>query len=132
MQSERDALTGLGYDMDHYHQENFHAPLVETVAEIPELHDVTPDAHVDAQIVFAQSARTATCTQNDTVLAVTRGAGLNIPSGCTFGVCGTCKIRKLEGDVHMVHNGGISEDDIEAGYILACCSYPMGSVTVDV
>lgn len=132
MQSVRDALTGLGFDMEHYHQENFHAPLVETVAEVPELDDVTPDAELDAQIVFAQSARTATCTQNDTVLAVTRGAGLNIPSGCTFGVCGTCKIRKLEGEVHMVHNGGISEDDIEAGYILACCSYPMGSVTVDV
>lgn len=132
MHAVRDALTGLGYDMEHYHQEDFHAPLVETVAEVPELDDVIPDADIDAQIVFAQSARTAACSQNDTVLAVTRGAGLNIPSGCTFGVCGTCKIRKLEGEVHMVHNGGISEDDIEAGYILACCSYPMGSITVDV
>ncbi len=132
MQAIRDALFDLGYDMERYHQESFHAPLVETVADVPELDDVTPDAEIDAQVVFAQSDRTAVCTQNDTILAVTRGAGLNIPSGCTFGVCGTCKIRKLEGEVHMVHNGGISEDDIEAGYILACCSYPMGSVTVDV
>jgi len=32
----------------------------------------------------------------------------------------------------MVHNGGISEDDIEAGNILACCSNPIGKVSVDV
>lgn len=131
MQSVRDALTGLGFDMDHYHQESFQAP-VATEEEIPELDDVTPDASVDAQIIFAQSNRSEACTQNDTVLAVTRASGLNIPSGCTFGVCGTCKIKKLDGEVHMVHNGGISEDDIAAGYILACCSYPVGSVTVDV
>ena len=43
---------------------------------------------------------------------VSRSAGLNIPSGCTFGLCGTCKIRKVAGEVHMVHNGGISDDDI--------------------
>jgi stachydrine N-demethylase, reductase component len=34
--------------------------------------------------------------------------------------------------VHMVHNGGISDDDIEAGYILACCSRPIGRVEVAV
>jgi hypothetical protein len=38
-----------------------------------------------------------------------------IPSGCTFGVCGTCKVRKTAGEVHMVHNGGISQDDIDNG-----------------
>jgi len=75
---------------------------------------------------------TAWAAETDTILAAARGAGLNIPSGCTFGVCGTCKVKKLSGDVHMVHNGGISEDDIAAGYILACCSHPIGRVSVDV
>jgi stachydrine N-demethylase, reductase component len=30
-----------------------------------------------------------------------------------------------------VHNGGISEDDIAEGFILACCSTPIGKVEVD-
>ena len=42
------------------------------------------------------------------------------------------KVKKTSGDVHMVHNGGISEDDIAEGYILACCSNPMGKITVEV
>ena len=31
----------------------------------------------------------------------------------------------------MVHNGGITDEDIDAGYILACCSKPVGRVEVD-
>ncbi|MEX0278173.1 MAG: 2Fe-2S iron-sulfur cluster-binding protein [Ruegeria sp.] len=131
MQAVRDALTGLGFDMDKYHQESFGAP-VETEADQPELDDVVPDDATNAEIHFASSGVTAKVAETETVLAAARSVGLNIPSGCTFGVCGTCKIRKTAGEVHMVHNGGISEDDIEAGFILACCSNPIGKVEVEV
>lgn len=131
MQAVREALAGLGFDMDNYHQESFGAP-VETEQDQPELDDVVLDDDKNAEIFFAQSNVTAKVAETDTVLAAARGAGLNIPSGCTFGVCGTCKIKKTSGDVHMVHNGGISEDDIDAGYILACCSNPIGKIEVEV
>jgi ferredoxin len=131
MQSVREMLNELGYDMSRYHQESFHAP-VETRADAPVLDDVIPQEDVTAELVFAKSGVTATCRETDTVLGAAKAAGLNIPSGCTFGVCGTCKIRKLSGEVLMVHNGGIAEEDIEAGYILACCSHPIGRVEVEV
>lgn len=131
MQTVREALQGLGYDMDRYHQENFQAP-TPNEAEAPALDDIVPDEDTTAEITFATSGVTARVAQTDTVLAAAKASGLNIPSGCTFGICGTCKIRKTEGDVHMVHNGGISEDDIAEGYILACCSNPIGKVTVEV
>lgn len=129
MRAVRDMLGALGFDMSQYHQESFLAP-VGTEADAPALHDVTPDAKVRAEITFATSGVTAACAETDTVLAVAKANGLNIPSGCTFGLCGTCKIAKVSGDVHMVHNGGISDEDIAAGYILACCSRPMGQVVV--
>ncbi|MEY5037737.1 MAG: 3-ketosteroid-9-alpha-hydroxylase reductase subunit, partial [Pseudomonadota bacterium] len=52
--------------------------------------------------------------------------------GCTFGLCGTCKVKKTAGEVHMVHNGGISDEDVADGFILACCSRPLGKVEVAV
>ncbi|WP_306150886.1 hybrid-cluster NAD(P)-dependent oxidoreductase [Roseovarius sp. MMSF_3281] len=131
MQAVREALQGLGVDMDHYHQESFHAP-VETPADVPELDDVVPDEDTRAEITFIGSGVTAKVAETDTILGAARANGLNIPSGCTFGVCGTCKVRKTAGEVHMVHNGGISEDDIAEGYVLACCSHPIGKVEVDV
>lgn len=131
MQAVRDMLIALGFDMERYHQESFGAP-VATEAEAPVLEDVAPDDEARAQVTFAASGVTAACAETDTVLAVAKRAGLNIPSGCTFGLCGTCRIRKTAGEVHMVHNGGISDEDIAEGWILACCSNPMGRVTVEV
>ncbi|MGX1101035.1 2Fe-2S iron-sulfur cluster-binding protein [Amorphus sp. MBR-141] len=128
MQAVREALSGLGYDMDRYHQESFHAPLPQTGAR-PD--DVTPDEGASAEVAFAASGLTARCTETDTLLAAARSAGLVLPSGCTFGVCGTCKVKKLSGQVHMVHNGGITDEDVAAGYVLACCSNPIGRVTID-
>jgi ferredoxin len=117
--------------MDRYHQESFQAP-AETKAELTEFDDVVPQEDAQAQIVFTNSNVSAWCSETDTVLAVAKDAGLNIPSGCTFGVCGTCKVKKVAGDVHMVHSGGISDEDVEEGYILACCSNPIGTVEVEV
>ncbi|MBW7055411.1 hybrid-cluster NAD(P)-dependent oxidoreductase [Paracoccus bogoriensis] len=131
MQAVREMLVSLGYDMERYHQESFGTP-VASEAEAPVIEDIAPDGESRAQVVFAASGVTAACAETDTVLAVARRAGLNIPSGCTFGLCGTCKIRKTAGEVHMVHNGGISDEDIAEGWILACCSNPLGRVVVEV
>lgn len=131
MQSVRDMLVSLGFDMEHYHQESFGAP-IRTEADAPVIEDTAPEEGAKAQITFAASGVTAPCAETDTVLAVAKRSGLNIPSGCTFGLCGTCKIKKVSGEVHMVHNGGISDEDIADGYILACCSHPMGRIEVEV
>lgn len=128
MTAVREALAGLGYDMNRYHQESFHAPVGAT-GKVPEV--VTPDIEVKAQVEFTNSGLTIECAETDTLLAAARSAGLVIPSGCTFGICGTCKVKKTDGRVHMVHNGGITDEDIENGYILACCSNPIGKVTIE-
>ena len=128
MRAVREALAGLGYDMDRYHQESFHAPVAEAEV-VPD--DVVPQDDNTAEVQFTLSGVTAKCSETDTVLAVARAAGLFIPSGCTMGICGTCKVLKTDGQVHMLHNGGITDEDIEEGYILACCSNPIGPVSVE-
>lgn len=128
MTAVREALAGLGFDMTHYHQESFGAP---TPVELPLPDDNLPEADVKAEVVFAMSGKSQTVAETDTVLAAAKAAGIPLPTGCTFGICGTCKVKKVEGEVHMVHNGGITDDDIDEGYILACCSHPKGKVTLD-
>jgi len=128
MQAVREALAGLGYDMERYNQESFHAPLPEAEA-VPQ--DQTPQENNTAEVIFSASGISARCSEADTILATARSAGLAIASGCTMGICGTCKVLRTGGQVHMVHNGGITDEDIEEGYILACCSRPLGTVTLD-
>lgn len=128
MTAVREALAGLGFDMDRYHQESFHAPVDET-GDVPV--DVVPDEDASASVEFAVTGVTATCAETDTLLTVGRGAGVAMASGCTFGVCGACKVKKVSGQVHMVHNGGITEEDVAEGYVLACCSKPIGKVVLE-
>jgi glycine betaine catabolism B len=82
-------------------------------------------------ITFTASGVTAPCQPGQTVLEVARQAGVRIPAACESGLCGTCKILKQHGTVEITHNGGILDDEIEEGYILACCSRPNQDLHVD-
>ena len=125
MRAVREMLASLGFDMVHYHEESFAAPAFDEVL----IETVAPAAV--SKVTFADSGKVMACDGTDTVLTVAKRAGLNIASSCNFGLCGTCKVKKLSGDVAMVHNGGISDEEIADGFILACCARPQGSVTID-
>lgn len=130
MKAVRGVLQAAGFDMKRYHEESFQVPV-----HVPEETRQHPEDKVEkaasSVVRFAASGRQGNCTGNQTVLDVAREAGLSIPSACLFGVCGTCKVKKLEGEVHMLQNGGITDEDVAAGYLLACCSRPLGDVVLD-
>lgn len=52
-------------------------------------------------------------------------AGVDAPWSCRAGVCCTCKARLLEGKVEMKTHYGLTEEEIEQGYILTCQSHPV-------
>lgn len=128
MANVREILNSLHFDMSRYHQESFGAAPAPQPAVFD---DRVPDEAVQAQVIFTQSGITRSCAETDTILQVAKTAAIRMPSGCNFGLCGTCKVKKVSGEVHMVHNGGISDSDIAEGYILACCSHPIGAVTIE-
>lgn len=118
-----------GADMARYHQESFgEAPANAPSEQVP-LAEGTSDAAVT--ITFATSGVSATCEPGRTVLETARHAGVRIPAACESGLCGTCKIMKHSGQVRMEHNGGILDDEIAEGYILACCARPDRDLSVD-
>ena len=83
-------------------------------------------------IRFARLAMSmAECVAGQTVLQTARARGVRIPAACEFGLCGTCKVKKISGDVEMSHNGGILDDEIDDGYILACCSKPLSALEIE-
>lgn len=58
------------------------------------------------------------------VLDVALNAGYDLPYSCKGGVCSTCKALVVEGKVHMDIHYGLEADEIDAGYVLTCQSYP--------
>lgn len=82
-------------------------------------------------VEFIGSEKSIRVAPGETVHAAAAKVGLMIPKACGMGICGTCKVLKLGGEVAMEHNGGITEEDEAEGYILSCCSVPKGDVRID-
>lgn len=76
--------------------------------------------------------REITVSTGETLLEAALRQGVPIPSSCRKGQCSTCRVRKLSGEVDMQDDGGLFEDEIEAGDILACCSRPLTPLTIKI
>ncbi|MGD7788793.1 2Fe-2S iron-sulfur cluster-binding protein [Propionibacteriaceae bacterium Y1700] len=54
------------------------------------------------------------------------------PFACKGGVCGTCRVKVISGEVEMARNHALDPQDLEAGFRLACQSVPVtDELTVD-
>ncbi len=134
MKAVRDLLDEAGFARERYHEESFS---FETLAvECAPLH--APDAGAAAaneaatfKVTFAKSHREIACGEHQHVLAAAREAGVRLPSSCAQGMCGTCKVKLISGEVDMKHSGGIRQREIDQGMVLLCCSTPRSDLVVD-
>jgi 3-ketosteroid 9alpha-monooxygenase subunit B len=114
------ALADLGVDESGIHVERF-----DFVADDPPADDarvVTAEVELDGQthrLPWPVTSR---------LLDVIIGAGLNPPYSCRQGNCGACACRIVRGEVDLVHNEVLEEEDFAEGYILACQALPRSDV----
>lgn len=132
MRAVRDMLQAAGFDMAHYHQESFGTPVAEALPAPIEPRNEDAAAKASFPISFVDSKIDGRCAADQTVLQAARANGVRISAACEFGLCGTCRVKKVSGDVAMNHNGGILDDEIAEGYILACCSRPLSPLEIEV
>lgn len=67
---------------------------------------------------------------DETILQAALRQRAVIPYGCCQGMCGTCRVSLVEGEVTMQHNGGLSAEEEAQRYILACSSQPRSDVMI--
>lgn len=128
LESIRNIVAALGVPNHRYHEESFVFPVVsaEPPAEQP---DDAPGAAFTVE--FKRSGRTVGCDAGMTLLDAATRSGISVPYACSQGICGTCKVLRVSGDVQMSHQGGISPREIAAGHVLLCCSEPESDIVVD-
>lgn len=76
----------------------------------------------------------AEITDDDPIVEIAERAGVEIPTNCTSGNCGTCLVRLKSGEIEYPNPlpPGLDELLIEDGGILACCMAPEGACDIDV
>jgi NAD(P)H-flavin reductase/ferredoxin len=87
------------------------------------------------RVIAAQiNDQSITIDPGETVLQAALRHGIEIPSSCRVGGCGTCKCRLTSGAVKELTETGylLTADEIDQGYILACQSVPRSDIGIAV
>jgi ring-1,2-phenylacetyl-CoA epoxidase subunit PaaE len=121
MQSVCAALAGSGVPRERVRTERF-AYATKSGTRIPD-HEAT--------IRFAASGRSVRSRPGQTLLAAGLEAGVALPSSCTMGGCGACKVRKSSGAVVMSEPNCLSDCERDSGWVLACCSFADSDVVIE-
>lgn len=85
------------------------------------------------QITVQPSGRSFVANADETLLAAGIRQGIGLPYGCKDGACGSCKCKKLSGQVtHSAYQPkALSDDELAAGYVLTCCASANNDVVLE-
>ena len=94
---------------------------------------VSPASHAAFSITVQPSGRVFTADSDETVLAAGIRHGIGLPYGCKDGACGSCKCKKISGEVvHGPHQAkALSAEEAAQGLILTCCAVPQSDVVLE-
>ena len=68
----------------------------------------------------------------DAFLQYAKGTNLEtyVFEPCGIGACSTCAAKLISGTVNNEEQSFLSDDEVKAGYILACVAYPTSDCTL--
>ncbi|MBY6412840.1 phenylacetate-CoA oxygenase/reductase subunit PaaK [Rhodococcus sp. BP-252] len=124
-------LGDLGIDKARIHAELFYVDDVPPPQEKHREPGVTgPSSEVT--IVLDGRSVTGTLPRDESILDSGEQLRSDLPFACKGGVCGTCRAKVTCGDVDMRRNYALEENEVAAGFVLTCQTFPLSdTVTVD-
>ena len=123
MQTVFDTLIEFEVSDKHIHKESFYSgePTPKTKAPAK-----TDDQAHEVKIILDGEEYDVSVPPNKTILEAALDQDIDMPFSCQSGLCTACRGKLLMGEVNMEEDDGLSEEEINNGYILNCVSKPAG------
>lgn len=115
-------LLDAGVAIGRISSERFLSP--DNPADHPLAPDTATGVAAALTIVLGGHRHEIRCGAGETILAAARAAGLDPPSACEQGSCGSCIAKVAGGRATMRHNDILTADEIAEGLILTCQAEP--------
>jgi ring-1,2-phenylacetyl-CoA epoxidase subunit PaaE len=127
------SLRAHGLEKDHIKTELFAAG-ARSARRITSRIDEDVARQCTAYALLDGQRRTFTIEKGtETVLDAGLRQGLDLPYSCKGGVCSTCRVVLIEGEVDMDVHYALEDYEIARGFILMCQSYPVtDTIGIDV
>jgi ring-1,2-phenylacetyl-CoA epoxidase subunit PaaE len=68
-----------------------------------------------------------TVQPNQNILDAAIDFGVDPPYACQEGVCCTCRAKLYSGQVAMDEREGLSDEEIQEGFVLTCQTFPLSN-----
>ncbi len=119
----KERLLEEGVQKEKVHFELFSTPVPAEESEESAEGDGSV-VEAKATIVLDGEETEITVPVGENILDAALDAGLDAPYACTGGSCCTCRAKVMEGKAVMDVNYALTDEEVEAGYILTCQSHP--------
>jgi len=117
------------------HTEYFTTPVNDTPKPSPAPNSTLGSLYGDEEEEHASGEKKATILFNGeefeinipegtTILEAAKDQDVDPPYACQMGVCTTCRAKVLEGSANMDEREGLSDAEVDEGYILTCQAHP--------
>ena len=81
-------------------------------------------ANYKITLITPEGDETFECDDETYILDAAEVEGLDLPYSCRAGTCSTCAARLVWGDIDQSDQSFLSEEQVEANYVMLCVAYP--------
>ncbi|MFT4031061.1 MAG: ferredoxin--NADP reductase [Siphonobacter sp.] len=129
MEEVQNGLRILGVAGSQVHKESF-APSKDTHGEVVEEEDDGTLKTRTVTIIYEGSEYQVIVKPHQTILEAGLEMDIDLPYSCQAGMCTACMGRCKSGKVLMDEEDGLTQGEINAGFVLTCVAHPMSEGVV--
>lgn len=118
------ALSGAGWPRERITTEVFVSLSGDPFAAPEPLDPAEDDDAAQVEVELDGTVHALSWPRSRTLVDVMLARGLDVPYSCREGECGSCACTVVDGEVTMTNSAILDQDDIDAGYTLACQARP--------
>ncbi len=120
------AFRELGLPKEKLRKESFTAgtPEAKTIdAPVPSAN--TAAGAKEVKVIYDGEEYSFAVEEDKTILETALELDIDLPFSCQSGLCTACRGKCLSGKVRMDEMEGLSDSEIEEGYVLTCVGHPL-------
>lgn len=125
MEQVKQALSDLAVPSDRIHIEYFSASISQNDDAEDQVEAAEDfDGKAEVEISLNGESHSVGVLESETILEAAMNKGIDPPYACQMGICTTCRAKLSEGLVQMSETEGLTQEEIDNGYVLTCQAHP--------